>query len=149
MKRTLYVVATGLLAVAAQAAEVKVTIGGGIEPTKEYSFAPTSKPYVIDQRVPYKYDSHTGCKGFDTSKLRSQVDVGRKVMIAQEGTFEGGVFLAIRSENTEFKGLTPHNVNADCVVNNYTANMHSSDSHIFLKRGESFQLEPNVQLLLN
>jgi len=149
MKKTLFVVAVGLLAIAAQAAEIKVTIGGGSEPAKEYAFVPTNTPYVIDQRVPKKYESHVGCKNFDTSKLHSQVDVGRKVQIAQEGKFEDGVFLSIRSENTELKGLSPHSVKADCVVNNYTAHMQSSDSHIFLKRGEPFQLEPNVQLLLN
>lgn len=147
MKKTLSALTISLIALSAQASDIKLTIDGSGEAAKEYSFKASTKPFVIDQRVAKKYDSHVGCKNFDTSKLISEVAVGRKIEVIQEGATSDGAWLAVKSSNTEFKGINPFKVSAECTVNNSTSTTKSAESHLYLKRGEPVTIEPGVTLL--
>lgn len=148
VKKTLSFVAVGLFAFMAQAAEIKVTVGADGESVKEYVITASNKPYLIDQRVAKKYKSHIGCKNFDTSKLTSEVSVGRVIEVTQEGVSADGTWISVKSSNTEFTGTTHFKVNADCTVINYLANTRSAQSHVFLKRGDPVSIDPGLILVL-
>lgn len=125
---------------------------GGSE--KQFDFEP-GKMFSLNETEKKTYPGFVGCKGVNTSEIRSNVNVGRKVNIMSTPVIDDGVSAHIFYSHSKFNGTTPVQIGNDCQINNMSSSEVTVSPSVRLQRGvmqvlmlNSYPSEHTLKLML-